>query len=193
MDAVHAPARLSTPRPFFGRSATKSVVQCPKNTRRPSDGGVEQGKLIRHRDESRVVRYADARVSAYASVMSSLAARERWAVVFLGVLALLFAPATDGLSAGSNREARVTLGARILVPAGPDAIEGVSPKLAARDFKVERQRPRAGSIPLAVGSAAATLLLLWASFARGLPAGRALSPVAFRSLVPRGPPGFEAI
>lgn len=124
--------------------------------------------------------------------MSSWAAGKRWAVVFLGVLTLLFAPATDGLSAGSNREARVTLGARILAPAGPDAIEGASPKLAARDLQIERQRSRPESIPLAVGFAAATLLLLWASFARGLPAGRALSPVAFRSLVPRGPPGFEA-
>lgn len=125
--------------------------------------------------------------------MSSLAVRERGAVVFLGVVVLLFAPTTDGLSAGSHRETRVTLGARILAPAGPDAIEGASPKLAAREFQTERQRSRPEWIPVAVASAAATLLLLSASFTRGLPAGRALSSVAFRSLVPRGPPGFEAV
>lgn len=125
--------------------------------------------------------------------MSSWAAEQRWAVVFLGVFALLFAPATDELSGGSNREARELLGARVLAPTGSEAIEGVSPKLATRQFQIERQRSRPESILLAVAPAAAVLLLLWASFAGGLPSGKALGLFAFRSLAPRGPPGFEAV
>jgi hypothetical protein len=112
--------------------------------------------------------------------------------VFLGVFALLFAPATDELSGGSEREARERLGARILAPTGLEAIEGVSPKLATRYFQTAGQQSRPESIPFAVAPAAAVLLLLWASFAGGFPSGKALRLFAFRSLAPRGPPGFEA-
>jgi hypothetical protein len=125
--------------------------------------------------------------------VSSSAARLRWAVVFLGVFALLFAPATDGLSGGLNREAREALGARILAPTASEAIEGVSPKLANVGFQITNQRSRPDSIPLAVAQAATALLLLWTSLAWGFPSGRALRLVAFRSLAPRGPPGFEAV
>ena len=129
----------------------------------------------------------------YASAVSSWAARERWAVVLLGVFALLFAPATDGLSGGSNREAREALGARILAPTGSEAIEGMNSKLANVGFQLAKQRSRPDPIPLAVAPAATALLLLWTFFAGGFPSGRALRLFAFRSLAPRGPPGFEAV
>jgi hypothetical protein len=125
--------------------------------------------------------------------VSFWATRQRWAVVFLGVFALLFAPATEELSGGSNREAPQPVEARILSPTGSEAIEGVSPKLATRHLQIARQRSRPESIPLAVAAAAAVLLLLWASFAGGFPSGKALRLFGFRSLAPRGPPGFEAV
>lgn len=113
--------------------------------------------------------------------------------MFLGVLTLLVAPATDELSVGSSPEAREALGARILAPTGFEALEGTSSKLANVGFQIARQRSRPESIPLAVAPAATALLILWAFFARGFPSGRALRLVAFRSLAPRGPPGFEAV
>ena len=132
-------------------------------------------------------------VTYYASAVSSWAARKRCAVVFLGVFALLFAPATYELSGGSNREAREALGARILAPTGSEAIEGMGSKLADVGFQLAKQRSRPDPIPLAVAPAATALLLLWSFFAGDFPSGRALRLSAFRSLAPRGPPGFEAV
>jgi hypothetical protein len=113
--------------------------------------------------------------------------------VFLGVFALLFAPATDELSGGSSREGREALGARILAPTGSEAIEGMSSKLANVGFQIAKRTSRPDTIPLAVAPAATALLLLWSFFAGGFPSGTALRLVAFRSLAPRGPPGFDAV
>ena len=125
--------------------------------------------------------------------VSSWAARHRWAVVFLGVFALVFAPGTDEWSGGSNREAREALGARILAPSGSEAIESMSSKLANVGLQIAKQRSRPDSIPLGVAPAATALLLLWTSLAWGFPSGTSLRLLAFRSLAPRGPPGFEAV
>ncbi len=125
--------------------------------------------------------------------MSSWAAVKWRAVVFLGAFVLLFAPATGELSGGSNREARVPLQARILSPTGSEAIEGVSLKLTTRHSQIARQRSRSESIPVAVAPAAAILLSLWASFSGGFLSAKALSLFAFRTLAPRGPPGFSAV
>jgi hypothetical protein len=132
-------------------------------------------------------------VTHYASAVSWRAACGRWAVVSLGVLALLFAPATDESSQGSSRETREALGARILAPSGSEAIESMSSKLTNVRFQVAKQRSRPDSIPLAVAPPATALLLLWASLAWGFPSGTELRLVAFRSLAPRGPPGIEAV
>lgn len=132
-------------------------------------------------------------VSHYASAVSWRAACGRWVAVSLGVFALLFAPATDESSGGSSPQTREALGARILAPTGSEAFEGTGSKLANVRFQIAKQRFRPDSVPLAVAPAATALLLLWTSLVWGFPSGTALRLVAFRSLAPRGPPGFEAV
>ena len=113
--------------------------------------------------------------------------------MFLGVFALLFAPAPDESSGGSGLQTREDLGARILAPTGSEAFEGRASKLANVRFQIAKQTFRPDSVPHAVALAAMALLLLWASLAWSFPSGTALRLVAFRSLAPRGPPGFEAV
>ena len=129
----------------------------------------------------------------YAFAVSSRASIGRWAAVFLGMFALLFAPATDSSSGGSIRETREALGARILAPTGSEAIEGTGSKLANVGFQIAKQRSWPDPVPLAVARAAIALLLLWTSLAWGLLSRTALRLAALRSLAPRGPPGFEAV
>jgi hypothetical protein len=127
----------------------------------------------------------------YASAVSWRAARGRWAAVFLGVFALLFAPAADESSGGSSRETREALGARILAPTGSEAIEVTRSKLANGSFQQVKQRSWPDSVPFAVAPAVTALLLLWTSFAYGFRSARAPRLFALRTLAPRGPPGME--
>jgi hypothetical protein len=127
----------------------------------------------------------------YAFAVSRRAGRGRWAAVFLGVFALLFAPATDESAGGSAPETREALGARILAPTGSEALEATSSKLARAGFQLGKQRSWPDLVPLAVAPAVTALLLLWTSSACGFRSARALRLFALRSLAPRGPPSIE--
>jgi hypothetical protein len=113
--------------------------------------------------------------------------------VVVSLFALLLSPAVKDPSLGSHREAHEVLGARVLVPTGDEAIERKSPKLAIGQTYMPRQRPRMEPIPVAVASAIAFLMFLWAGFA-GRPFSEKPSGLfAFQSLSPRGPPRLQAV
>jgi len=112
-------------------------------------------------------------------------------VASLAVLALLFSPVPDEWSIGSNRGPREPVDPRILAPTVREGIVAVRPKLTARQTTDQQSRP--GFVLLAVASAAAAVLLVWVSVAPRLPSGGGPRLLAFRGLVPRGPPVLQAV
>jgi hypothetical protein len=110
----------------------------------------------------------------------------RPAVVVLGSLAILFAPASgDDAGAVASRE---PIGARILAPTVSEAIVADGPRLAPKD--VAQTWPGAGWIMAAVLAAAAARSLF------GLPPndrapGTGSRVLAIRAWIPRGPPGLQ--
>lgn len=117
----------------------------------------------------------------------------RWAVSSLTVAALLFAPATDEVPADSNPQAGAPDDPRILAPTVRDAFVGMRPNLATPTQGAADHGSLAEPGPLAVASAAAVILLIWAWFAVGLQSRKACSLAFLRGLVPRGPPGLQTL
>jgi hypothetical protein len=117
----------------------------------------------------------------------------RWAVSSVAVVALLFAPATDEGPAASNPQTGQPDDPRILAPTVGDAFVGMRPKLATPTRGGTDHGSLAEASPLAVASAAAVILLIWASFAVGLRSGKGSTLTFLRGLVPRGPPGVQTI
>jgi hypothetical protein len=115
----------------------------------------------------------------------------RWAVSSVAVVALLFAPATGEGPAVSNPHAGQPDDPRILAPTVRDAFVGMRPKLATPTHGATDHGSLAEPSPLAVASAAAVILLIWASFAVGLRSGTGSTLAFLRGLVPRGPPGLQ--
>jgi hypothetical protein len=111
----------------------------------------------------------------------------------VAVVALLFAPATDEGPAVSNPEAGQPDDPRILAPTVRDAFVGMRPKLATPTREGTDHSSLAELSPLAVASAAAMVLPVWASFAVGLRSGKGSSVTFLRGLVPRGPPELQTI
>lgn len=133
------------------------------------------------------------RATGYSSAVGWRGPSMRWPVAFLAVFALLFAPAGDE-PVGSTRSARERVDPRIIAPTVREGIAAAGTKLTIRHLQVTEQRDRWESIPLAVASAAAALLLvLGASLAVGLPSGSRPRLIALRALVPRAPPVLGSI
>ncbi len=111
----------------------------------------------------------------------------RLAVVALGSLAILFAPASGDDAAGVARS-REPIGARILAPTVSEAIVADGPRFAPRN--VAQKWPGAGWIVAAVLGAAAAFSLF------GVPTndrafGTGSRVLAIRAWIPRGPPGLR--
>jgi|SRR5918999_1213292 hypothetical protein len=127
--------------------------------------------------------------SGYAFIVTPHLAAGKWALSFLLVLAVVFAPAPDeaaGPGPSSGNEA--SLGARILAPTVRQGIQVSDPKLLGRHLQIADQSSRLSSIPLMLASVAAVLLFASLTcFARRRSlAGPRL--VVLRARVPRGPP-----
>jgi hypothetical protein len=114
-------------------------------------------------------------------------------VACLAVLAVVFAPTTGEGPEGSPAYAREPIETRTLAPTVREATVAVSPKMGARRLRVDLQRSLRESVPPAATSIATVLLLLWASFAAGNLVGSRSRLIPLRNVVPRGPPGLQAI
>jgi hypothetical protein len=112
---------------------------------------------------------------------------QRWAIAFLAVLAILFAPARDREPVGDRRRAGKPLESQILASAFHEAVVAIGPKLTNLQFHAITHRSRLEAVSLAV-TLSALLILLAAFFARGLPAGNRLRLAASHAPIPRGPP-----
>jgi hypothetical protein len=118
----------------------------------------------------------------------------RWPVAYLAVFALLFAPAGDEGTRGSTRVAREGVDPRIIAPTVREGMVASDAKLTARYVPVAEKRVQSVSIPPAVASGMAALLLVWAaSFAAGIPTRRRRRFYTRRALVPRAPPALASI
>ncbi len=107
----------------------------------------------------------------------------RLAVVALGSLAILFAPASDDATgvAGS----REPIGARILAPTVSEAIVADGPRFAPRD--VTQKWPGAGWIVAALVATAAAVSL-FGTPTNDRASGTGSRVLAIRTWIPRGPP-----
>jgi hypothetical protein len=129
--------------------------------------------------------------SGYASVVRWRPPSSRWPLVFLVVLAVLFAPAGEDDSSGSVPEAEGSVGARVLAPAVREGILATGPKSAARLPHPADQRSGQALIPLTLASAAAVLLLVFLTWFARLDSRVAPRLVALRVTVPRAPPALQ--
>lgn len=130
----------------------------------------------------------------YSSAVTLWTPGVRWAVVFLAVSAVLFAPATYERPEGSTQAPPPPIEARILAPTVREGIVAALPKLSTRHLQTGDHRSRPESVAFAIASAAAAVLLIGASFAAGFPSRRSgPSLIFFRNPVPRGPPGLQAV
>ena len=113
----------------------------------------------------------------------------------MAVFALLFAPAGDEGTRGSTHVTPEGVDPRIIAPTVREGMVAKGVKLTARNLEGADKRGPSESIPLAVTSGLAALLLLrWATFfAAGLPAGSHPRLIARRALVPRAPPALASI
>jgi hypothetical protein len=129
----------------------------------------------------------------YASTVTSRGPGPGWAVAFVAVTALLFAPATDEGSPSSVRGAPGPADPRILAPTARDGVVAVRPKLSTDRLRITDRRFSDEPIPLAVVASAAAVLLLWATGVVAPRPGGGRRPVTLRGLNPRGPPGLPAV
>jgi hypothetical protein len=113
------------------------------------------------------------------------------ALLFLVVLALLFAPArNEELDSVSGADDPV--GARVLAPTVREGIVTTGPKHSPQQLQVPDQRSELRSIQLTLASVAAALLLASLTWSARQESRAAPGLVTLRARVPRAPPSLPA-